>query len=160
MRDYWAGLSDRERGLLLGCGILALLVFSWLLVIRPIGNYRTTAAHELEVAEELYGLVADAGGEVKALRAAGQPAQTDSDGEPLRVAVALAARSAGVSISRIQPSEDGLLTIWADDVASPAFYRWVTTLANEQQITPVKVSLQKSGNSGRLRAQLQFEEAR
>lgn len=159
MKDYWAGLSDRERGLLLGCGILAFMVFAWLLVIRPVSHAREAAANELAAAQDLHGLVAEAGREAKTLRAAGQSARAENNGEPLRVAVALAARSAGVSISRIQPGDDGLLTIWVDDVASPAFYRWVTTLANEQQITPVKVSLQKSGNSGRLRAQLQFEEA-
>ncbi len=160
MKDYWANLSDRERGLLLGCGVLALLVFGWLLIIRPLEHQRASAARDLAAAQELYKLVADAAAEAKQLRAAGDSNKTVDSGEPLRVAVALAARSAGVSISRIQPSDDGLLTIWADDVGSAAFYRWVTTLAQERQITPVKVSLQKSGTSGRLRAQLQFEEAR
>ncbi|WP_262689889.1 type II secretion system protein M [Kordiimonas aestuarii] len=160
MKDYWNGLTARERGLLISLGCLILIVTLWLGVVRPLEAARASAAREHVAARELYETVAGAAAEARALHAAGRDARAKASDQPLRVVIAVSARGAGVSISRIQPGEDGTLTLWADDVGSAPFYRWLTSLAEDQQITPVKVSLQKAGNGPRLRAQVQFEEAR
>lgn len=160
MKDYWNSLTARERLML---GVMAALVAAvalWLGVIRPLEAARESAARDHAAAVALYESVATSAAEMRALYAEGRNAKANAGDEPLRVAVAVAARTAGVSISRIQPGEDGTLTLWADDVTSSALYRWLTTLANERQITPVKVSLQKAGNAQQLRAQIQFSEAR
>ncbi|WP_417450045.1 type II secretion system protein GspM [Kordiimonas sp.] len=159
MKDYWNGLTAREQALLLLMAVLTTLVLLWLSVVRPLQASHETALRERAAALDLYSVVATAAAEARGLKAAGQQAGTKASNEPLRVAVAVTARAAGVSISRIQPGEDSTITIWADEVVSASLYRWLTTLANDRQITPVKVSVQKAGDGRTLRAQVQFEEA-
>ncbi len=159
MKDYWNSLTARERLMLSLMAALVGLVVLWLVIVRPLSAARDEAAREYATATALYESVATSAAEMRALHREGRDAKLKTGGEPLRVTVAVAARTAGVSISRIQPGEDGTLTIWADDVSAAALYRWLEALANERQITPAKVSVQKAGSGQQLRAQIQFSEA-
>ena len=159
MTDFWANLTVRERSLLLGAGVLALVVFLYLGLVRPLVAYRAASERSLAAVEEVYDLVAAAADEAARLKVAGTNTAGAASNEPLRIAVAVTARTVGVAISRIQPADDGTLTIWVEDVGAAALYRWLTLLASERNIAPGKVSVQKAGNGRQLRVQLQFEEA-
>ncbi|TNE66117.1 MAG: type II secretion system protein M [Alphaproteobacteria bacterium] len=152
--ERWQSLTAREQGLILIAGGLTALMLVWLVLVRPVAAYRADSERSLTAARATYEQVAAGAALVEAYRAGGSTA-TRSD-QPLRVLVATAARDAGVSISRLQPGEDGALGVWVDSVASPALYGWLHALAEQHNVAPAKVFIQKSGTSGMLRVQVQF----
>lgn len=134
LRDRWAGYSGRERGLLLVLGILALLVFAWLLIVQPVLDYRrdARAAYQerlLDYAEaelllgRLSGTGAPAGNVRAVFEAAGLSPQISGSGANLSASVSAARpdrlmsvmaqleREAGVRIASadIRPNADNTL---------------------------------------------------
>lgn len=157
MTEYWNSLTDRERMLLIIGGGVALVVLGYFAVFRPLAGYVNASEREVVGAGALYERISAGAAEVTAAREKGAAGPQRAASVPLRVAVSRAARGAGVAISRIQPAEDGGLTVWVESVSSPLMYRWINQLASIHGIAPAKVIAQKSATEGRLRVQLQFE---
>ena len=110
----------------------------------------------LAAAKASYERVATGAAEVIAARSLGEQGTKQASDVPLRIAVSRAARDEGVAISRIQPVDDGGLTVWVESVSAPLMYRWISQLASAHGVAPAKVIAQKSTVEGRLRVQLQF----
>ena len=154
--DAWQNMTNRERNLIMVAGGLALLVAIYLLLMRPLSAYVSDSERELRRAETTYINVAAGAAEIRAAGDAGgeRPQRTD----PLRLAVAKAARANNVQISRIQPGENGSLTVWIESVPSQRLYVWLQQLSADSGISPSKLNAQKSRTQGMLRLQIQFEE--
>lgn len=157
MTDFWNNLTGRERLMLLIGGCVALVVLGYFAFLRPLVGYVSASEREVAAARATYERISAGAAEVTAARERGAANNQRTANVPLRVAVSRAARGAGVAISRIQPAEDGGLTVWVESVSSPLMYRWINQLANSHGIAPAKVIAQKSATEGRLRVQLQFE---
>ncbi len=159
MREYWQSLTDREQLLLSVGGIVLAFTLVYFLVARPLVAYRAESERAYQAALSTFETVQLRAAQLAATEAqASDPDKANSD-VSLRVAVSVAARQAGVTISRLQPSEDGTLTIWADGVQSQQFYRWLQILADNRGVGPSNVLLQKSSDGETLRAQVRFLEA-
>jgi len=156
MTEYWQSLTDRERLLVQLAGGLAVLVILYLAIIRPLQAYERESERALARAENDYLQVASAAAEIKAAGGAAKEAGRSQD--PLRLAVAKSARAKSVQISRLQPGENGSLTVWIETVSSTKLYGWLQQLALEGGISPAKLNAQKSRVEGLLRVQIQFEE--
>ena len=156
MSDYWQNLTLRERTLASVAGVLTLLLLGYFAVVRPLALFAQDSEWALARALTLHGQIVAAAREVETLRA--QRGSTDGvhDDTSVRVAVAQQARAHGVAISRLQPGEDGALTVWVESTQSQAFYSWVHSLADEHGIALTKVIVQKSTSLGRLRVQLEL----
>lgn len=157
MKDYWNSLTERERLMVMIGGALAVLVLGYFAVLRPLAGYVSASERDMAAARASYERIASGAAEVTAARERGTSSNQRASSVPLRVAVSRAARDAGVAISRIQPGENGGLTVWVESVPSPVMYRWINQLSNTHGIAPAKVIAQKSATEGRLRVQLQFE---
>ncbi|MBO6506178.1 MAG: type II secretion system protein M [Kordiimonadaceae bacterium] len=156
MRDYWHSLTSREQLLISFAGALASLVLVYFLVLRPLQIHAADSERALQAAQNTLRTVQM---RVAQLQATVDAVSNRADGGApvsLRVAVSQAARNAGVSISRLQPSDDGTLTVWVDSSQSTALYQWLQTLAEEQGVGPSNVLLQKNSSGDGLRAQVRF----
>lgn len=159
MRDYWQSLTDREQ-LLVGIGgVVLALTLVYFLVARPLVSYRADSERAYLAALGTFETVQLRAAELAAIEDTSSTTAGETGGVSLRVAASTAARQAGVTISRLQPSEDGTLTIWAEGVQSAQFYRWLQILAGERGIGPSNVLLQKATNGETLRVQVRFLES-
>lgn len=154
--EAWQNMTDRERYLVMLAGILALFVAVYLLLIRPLAAYVNESERELRRAEATYINVASGAAEIQA--AGGAETKKKQRTDPLRLAVARAARANNVQISRIQPGDSGSLTVWIEGVTAQRLYVWLQQLSSESGISPSKLNAQKSRVEGMLRIQIQFEE--
>lgn len=159
MKSYWNSLTSREQLLIMIAGGLLVLTLLYLFIIRPVSAYGQSADMELKRAEALYTSMAQTAERVSQLKHHFTPKRQPS-GQSVRVILSQSARASGVLINRIQPDTDNALTIWVEGTPSRALYDWLQKLDGEHAIAPVKVSLQKTGSAGLVRAQLQFTEAR
>lgn len=156
MKAYWRNLTKREQVLVSSAAVLLLLTVIYLLIAQPLIAYHTES-------ERAYNRAL---AQFKAVRTyAGQLQPTADDGPVnqqsvnLRTAISTAARASGVEISRLQPSEDGTLTIWAEQIQSAQLFLWLDTLSKNHTIGPQNILIQKTSVSGNLRVQLQFSSA-
>jgi len=157
MTEFWQNLTARERTMVTIAGALAILVFGYFALVRPLVAYERTSESALKRAQAVYQQIAQGAAEVEAARGTkpGRPGAKES----LRVAVAQTARDSGVAISRLQPGADGALTVWVESVPSAVFFRWLQELGSAHGIAPVKVLAQKTSAEGRVRVQLEFRGA-
>lgn len=156
MNAYWNKLSVRERALIMGAGGLFSLLVLVLIIVRPLIDYRAASEADLTAAKEEYGVIASLALSYKSIKddRTSSGRQLPAQSSP-RILISTTARDNGLVVSRIQPSEDGNLTIWMDSVSSVSFYGWLKSLENKHKLSPNLASLQKNGD-GTLRAQIQF----
>lgn len=156
MRDYWHTLTAREQLMIAAAGALAVLVALYFLLLRPLQAYQMESERTLVAATNTLSTVQMRVAQLKATEQAASDANARGESVSLRVAVSRAARGAGVSISRLQPSDDGTLTVWVDSAQSTTLYQWLQTLAEEQGVGPTNVLFQKNSSGDGLRAQVRF----
>jgi type II secretory pathway component PulM len=153
MTQWWDERSRREQAALsvLGCIIFAFVLFQF--AIKPLISYRLAAKADHERAVELLAQIEADAREIQTLQAS---AAKRSD-MPTRTVASMVASEQGLTITRVQPLENGDLDVWLDDVASAAVFRWVTALHERHGISVIRASLQKS-DGGTVRAQITFVE--
>lgn len=121
---WWRTRTLREQRLLLAMGALALVVFAWLLVIRPVSD-------ALSEARERHGdaVVALAEARAQAKLIAGlEQGQAAAPGRPVDAVLSDAAAEAGFSINRIEREGAAQATIVLDAVRPQAFFGWAAGL--------------------------------
>lgn len=156
MKTYWLNLTLRERMLVFTAGGLLALFIGVIGVVRPLMQYHDQSEQNLVAAQNELKVIAELSSEYR--RAQNNEKNNNKPtevGQAARVTISVSARDAGLVVSRIQPSEDGSLTLWSDSVASPVFYKWLKSLEANHGLAPNLVSLQKVDGST-LRVQVQF----
>lgn len=144
-RAWLAGLSPRERTLVLvAAALLGLLAFL-MLVVRPIASAREDGVARYEEATETYAAVA---------RAAGMPDAGGAAGDgPLRTVLSESAEAYGVVIDRYDIDEDAVdLTIASTDAGS--LYAWLGELSEIEGIVVREGAVRASGEAGQITARL------
>lgn len=156
MSSYWNKLSARERLLVMGAGNLIILLVLSLVVVRPLIDYKANSQSDLIAAKDEYSTIASLSASYKKMQDRRNVSAQQAPNQPSsRILISTSARENGLLVSRIQPSEDGDLTLWMDSVSSVVFYKWLNTLEQRYNLSPSLASLQKNGD-GTLRAQIQF----
>ncbi|HEY1146153.1 MAG TPA: type II secretion system protein GspM [Allosphingosinicella sp.] len=118
---WWRTRSLREQRLLLVTFGLAIIVFAWLLVVRPMGD-------ALSNARERHGEAVQALAEARAnaaLIANLQGAAPAATGGPLDMVVSNAAAEAGFPVNRVDRQGTNQATIVMDNVRPQAFFGWI-----------------------------------
>ncbi|UTW58309.1 type II secretion system protein M [Kordiimonas sp. SCSIO 12603] len=157
MREYLNNLTDRERNSLVLMAAVIVLFLLYFALYRPLQAGNASAERSIAAAERVFETVQKAAQLAKAVGSSAQGQNREKDDRPVRVIVAVTARANGVNITRIQPAESGSVTLWIDSVSPQHFYAWTAQLGNDHDISPIKVSMQKTGNTGSVRVQVQFE---
>ncbi len=157
MVEYWNALTGREKLLVSVAFGLTILVSVYFTAVRPLVDYQQDSQNNLQAAERLHAQIARGAVVLNAHKGSVKVGDPNAEGQqPLRVSVSIAARATGVAISRIQPADNGALTVWVESVTANELYRWMGHMAEANGIAPSKVLAQKSSAAGRLRVQLQF----
>lgn len=156
IRLWWRARTLREQRLLLVMIGLALIVFAWLLVVRPLGD-------ALSNARERHGEAVQALAEVRsraALIANLQGAEPPALGGPLDMVVSNAAVEAGFPVNRIERQGADRAMLVMDNVRPQAFFNWIgqmeqgrgliidrlSATANSDQTIAVEVTFRVRGH--------------
>ncbi|MDX1581644.1 MAG: type II secretion system protein GspM, partial [Alphaproteobacteria bacterium] len=103
--------------------------------------------------------ISSAAREIQALGAQGGSSGLQTSGssaQPVRTVAVSTARAAGVTLTRLEPLDDGSLTVWLEDVEAPALYGWLLRLYREHGIAVTKASLSRNSDTPTTRAQIQL----
>ncbi|PWE17109.1 hypothetical protein DDZ18_10445 [Marinicauda salina] len=151
LRQTWAQRTAREQILIAAAAALFALTAVWSFMLAPALAHRDAmrASYEAQLEDHLQ-LVAGIE-RYRALRGAG-------DAEPqsaasLRTLVGSKARETGVPITRIQPLENGQVSVWTDPVAEGDLMGLLLDLARSDNVRVTRLSLDREGD-GRVRSQV------
>ena len=154
MIGYWNTLSAREQILIGTAGAVIALMAMIFLVITPLQSARERAVDRLEAAQALYTEMTQGAAEADRLRQNARPTRAGQPRE-LRTVLIETARASDVTITRLEPLDNGGQAIWLDEVNSQALHAWLAELYLDHGLAVNKVSLRPDAQ-GRIRAQLDF----
>lgn len=124
LKSWWRSRTSREQKLLLAMLALALLVFSWLLIIRPLSD-------ALSRARERHGdavlAVAEARAQARAIAGLRQSALARPT-MPLDSLLNQSATEAGFPVIRVEREGDSQATIAIQPARPQALFAWVNQM--------------------------------
>lgn len=142
--------TTREQLLLAGLGVLVLLTVLWFGLMAPVMSWRAAAEQRYVNAVEGYETLLV---QAEQYRVLSELAVTTDDSEPLRTLADRMARERGLSITRVQPLDDGRLGVWMEQADADALMGWLSVLSREHGVSAERVSVDRDGEA-RVRAQL------
>ncbi|MEM8988534.1 MAG: type II secretion system protein M [Pseudomonadota bacterium] len=153
MTEWWAGLSPREKTLIGVAGGLTALVGFVLLVIAPAHGYRQSAERNYTAARALLDDVETGVAEARALSKNARVAPSSPDA--VRSAASGLARSMGVSINTVQPSERGV-SMLLSDIDAKLLFQWLDRLQREHGVNVMRASIRANDDAQTVRADIVF----
>ena len=149
MIAWWLDRSSREQ-IALGAGaVIVTLFILFQFGLKPLVDYRRGAQADYDGALALLTQIETDAQQIQTLQATNAPRTT----MPARTAVSMVAGEQGLSLTRLQPLENGDLDIWLEDVTSPALFKWLAALSERHGISVVRAAVQRNDN-GTVRAQI------
>ncbi|WP_270373755.1 type II secretion system protein M [Marinicauda sp. Alg238-R41] len=151
VRGLWARQTPREQVLLAVCAGLMLAALVWFALVSPALSYRNAMRAGFEAQVEDHMAVIAGIERYRGLQTASATQQGQD--QPLRTLVANRAREAGITITRVQPLENGQLSVWAEQAPEAQLMALLVALADRDNVHASRVSLDREA-SGLVRAQL------
>ena len=149
MNAFWAERSARERALLTGGLVVALVFILVQFVFSPLTNFRSDARRDLARAEGIYADVS------RSVAAGAQ--ETDADtSQPLRTAIARTAPNFGVSVSRIGADEGDRVDVVIDSAASASLLSWMDMLERDYGADVARAVIRRNRYDQSVSAQVTF----
>lgn len=129
LKARWAALSERDRRVLGGGGLVLAAILAWLLVWEPLARARSARESALAEARTLAGLLETLAVETQR----GGPARSSATlgaGQSLLSVVDQSRRTSAIQKppSRLQPDGETTVRIWFEDIPYDALVRWLGEL--------------------------------
>ncbi|MDZ7588687.1 MAG: type II secretion system protein GspM [Parasphingorhabdus sp.] len=124
LRDWFSGLSGREKWLIGTAVALTLLILGWFAVIVPLSNGLTDARNRYDAAVIRNGSIA---AKVDLLKNKDSAERRVSD-LPINIIVAQSAGETGFTLDRSEPAGEGQLGIAISAARSTSLLKWLSDL--------------------------------
>ena len=159
MKVWWDSLEHRERALIGGGMVMALIVLGYVLVWEPFQiGYRRL---QQSVAEQRADLawMRQAAQEIQRLGSAARPR---SDGRSLLTLIDQTARTAGMgtALKQITPQSDDRLSARLDAVEFDKLLPWLSVLERDHPITLINLSVDRTETAGLVNARVILQGSR
>ncbi len=137
IKVWWTSLEPRERLLLSIGGLLTLVVITFQFVYVPSKTFKDRASNRYASQAAMHSEV------TQTLRVyENSPRQTrSSTNGPVQGIVSDSSAVFGISISRIEPTSTGDLTLWIEEIDPQSLYAWLTDLETNYGISVSKASI-------------------
>ncbi|MGF1605438.1 MAG: type II secretion system protein GspM [Rhodothalassiaceae bacterium] len=152
--DWWQGLTARERLLIAMMVATMLAVAIYFGVYRPLTGYHAQAVRAYAAAQDMAQEVAI--GLARADQLEQQAERRPAVRESVRVAAGQTARALGLTISRLQPGQDGRVTLWLDEVAAPLLFQWLAELETAHGVVVARASVTPGRGQSTVNAQIEL----
>lgn len=148
---WWRAKTRNEQFIIAGLGAAGVVVALWLLVLKPVFAYRAGAERSYASAVELLNEIQAGAAEAQELRKTVDQPAVRAD-EPFRVSAGGSARALGLSVARVQPSQNGGLTLWLEDADPKLLYRWLVRLEQDYGAPVDKITIDRNPGATTVRA--------
>lgn len=144
MMSWFNNREPRERVLLMILAALLVIFVGWFALTRESGPDPDIALSEAQIDRELW---------LRAAPRLGGGSGGDSTRETFtRGAIINLARSRDVALTRVQPQNDGSLTVWIDDVGTGPLFGLMQSVTRDYAVDLQSVMINRTPN-GALNAQ-------
>ena len=155
MRQWFAGLTQREQLSVVAMGFCVVLWLVYQLALAPVHKSRVQMAANNVVAAELLGRVDAKAAELIALRARGEQAATGN----LTTRISRSSELAGLPVRRLQPNSRGEVQVRFESVDYDALVRWLHRIEVVEGLLIVDASIGQAGRAGGVNASLRITDA-
>ncbi len=160
MKEWFAGLEQRERHLVISGAVLLGLMLMYIAVWEPLTNKASTL--RVSTAEQASTLrwMRQAAQDVKKLRGSGNRVKS-TGGQSLLSVVDSTAKSGrlGTALKRVQPDGEQRVRVWMEAANFDDVMRWLVLLDTRYGVTIENSVFEMKQESGRVDARLVFEAA-
>ncbi len=159
MKQWFAGLSERERYLVLAGALLGAYAVLHLAILAPLWGGTARMATQLPERQALLGELRAAEAEVSALRGRDPAVAREGAGQALVVIIDRTSREAGLggALRRNQPTPDQGLRVSFEGAAFDTLVVWLAELERRFGIGVESASFDAAGDPGRVNATLVLE---
>jgi general secretion pathway protein M len=156
LKEWFAGLNQREQLSLLLLGFAVGLYLLYMVAWAPLAERRTQLALQNQgVAQSLQRVDAMVS-EITSLRAGG------GTGTVARNLAALVNQSTGrhgLQVSRLQPNSRGDIQVRLENAAFDDLLAWLDDIENREGLLVTEVAITRSGTAGRVNASIRIAQA-
>ncbi|MCU4674385.1 type II secretion system protein M [Catenovulum sp. 2E275] len=146
MKQWFEALSEREKQLVVGAGIVFAIGLFFQLIWGPVNSRLEKAEMSVQNKQTTLAWVNEKLTEYKQLKGSQKQVATGS----LSQIVNNAARRANISLARMQPQGD-TLQVQIDEIEFNAFIRWLADLTQNQGLTIEAVDISEAEKTGAVR---------
>ena len=147
-KEWWSSREPRERLLLSICGLLTVVVIVYQFMYVPSKSFRERASNRYDSHAAMHSEI------TQTLRVyENSPRQTRAlVTGPVQGIVSDSSAVFGISISRIEPTSAGDLTLWIEEIDPQSLYAWLTDLETNYGISVSKASIRMNKDTATVNA--------
>lgn len=146
MKEWWQGLNNQERRLVLVGGIFVVIFLLYKLIWQPLNDSIDKTQNKLEKQQELLVWVTN---ETARYASASRSSGARKSGGSLSSIVNSTARQNNIQIARLQPQNQDV-QVWVDDVAFNQLLSWLEQLSSRQELVVKSIDLSKGSAPGQV----------
>jgi len=150
---WYQGRDPQERPIIAGLAALIVLSLLWLMVWKPLADWRETSENRFTNARVTWDWMQANEGRARQLASSGGPSTERS----LLPVITRLANSHGLTLNRLQPESDGGVSVVLQAQSFNAMLQWLDELENQHKVAVQRVSLDAEGNPGLINAQLRLQ---
>ncbi len=156
MREWFAGLTQREQLSLLLMALALGLYLVYMLLVAPLGQARDQLAVQNRGVAESLQRVDIMVSQIMALRDSGAAGTRKRN---LTTLVNRSTAAANLPVSRLQPNSRGELQVRLEGAAFDDLVGWLHQLEQRENLLVLEVSITRAGSPGRVNATVRLAQA-
>lgn len=150
---WFYGREESERPIIAGLVILITISLLWLLIWKPISDWRELSENRYINAQSVWDWMQANEANARQSAATGGASPTRS----LLPVITRVANGHGLRLNRLQPESDGGVSVVLQAQSFNAMLQWLSDLENQHNVTVARVSLDAEGKPGLINAQLRLQ---
>jgi len=154
MRRFLDSRSPRERVMIALAALLVVALGLSAGVYRPLAEYRARERQAWSAALDRLAQVEAQAVEILALRSSPDDSEAAGRDLSLRSIAGRSAKEAGLTVSRLSPSDSGRLEIWFETAKARRLFGWMARIEERYGVTIAKATVSANDEAATVRAQL------
>ena len=156
MKNWFAGLTQREQLSLLALGLALCLYLLYMLLVAPLASARDDLARQNQAVAESLQRVDVMVSQILQLRDSGGGANSRRN---LTSVINRSTAAAGLQVSRLQPNSRGEVQVRLEAVVFDDLLGWLHQMEYRESLLVQEVSITPGGGTGRVNATVRLAQA-
>lgn len=153
MKEWFAGLNQREQLSLVALGFALSLYFLYMLAWAPLAEQRNRLTLQNQSTAESLQRVDAMVSEITRLRAGGVASTAQRN---LTALVNQSTNRYGLQVSRLQPNSRGDIQVRLENAVFDDLVAWLDEIENREGLLVTEVAITRTGSSGRVNASIRI----
>ena len=153
MKEWFAGLNQREQLSLVALGFALGLYFLYMLAWAPLAEHRNRLTLQNQTTAESLQRVDAMVSEITRLRAGGVASTAQRN---LTALVNQSTNRHSLQVSRLQPNSRGDIQVRLENAVFDDLVAWLDEIENREGLLVTEVAITRTGSSGRVNASIRI----